>query len=305
MNKLDNNIFTWNFKKIEKIYLISLLVTIVTCATAAGIVFHDRIAFAWQYSRVNEAAEEANAAAMKTEIDKLASASSDVVDILMLDSSNNVTYSAKGSVFSKGQFELTRAENEKDYLVSKENADVVFKYVRGENFMLNSVFNTDFGKVRDEYRDESFFENGFGNKTVYMLGFLGEKNSDSKIYIISSPTTVVGGSLMLKIIATVGILFFMVYWVLLALWAWQNAAKSKLYPLFWGIIVLLTNIAGVIVYQLYKHANVTCPGCGASQSRLHLFCTNCGTKLGETCKSCGTHISKKDAYCSGCGKKLN
>ena len=83
----------------------------------------------------------------------------------------------------------------------------------------------------------------------------------------------------------------------------HDATKAKLYPLFWGIIVLLTNVAGVIVYQLYKRGNVTCPACGASQSKSHLYCVFCGSKLGESCQNCGSPVGKGDAYCPHCGRK--
>lgn len=304
MNKFEEKLSAWNFKKIAKVYLIALLAAVIGCAAAAGIVYKDRISFALQYDRVSEAAEKQDAASLQTELSKLASSSNDVVDILTLDSGNRVTWSAKSSEFSKGEFMLTRAGEEKDYLVRAQDDNAVFKYVKGDDFMLNAVFNTDFGEIRNEYRDENFFDDALSGKTVYMLSFLGERRGNNRIYIIGSPTTVAGGALTLKLIAVVGILFFMVYWVLLALWAYQNALKAKLYPLFWGIIVLLTNIAGVIVYQIYKHANATCPVCGVSQSKLHLFCTSCGAKLGETCKACGAHLEKKDVFCPGCGRKV-
>lgn len=303
MNRLETILSKWNFKKIAITYLIVAVIAAIGCAATAGIVFKDRISFAWQYSRVSEAAG-GYSPNLQSEIDKLASASTDVVDILMLDSSNNVTYSVKKSEFAAGQFNLTKTGEDKNYFTSTANSSVVFKYVKGEEFMMTSVFNRDFGDIKDEYNNESFFQNGFSNKTVYMLSYLGEKDSGVKVYIISNPTSVAGGMLTLKIVASIAMFLFMLYWVLLALWVYQNAAKAKLYPLFWGIIVLFTNLAGVIVYQLYKRGNATCPACGASQSKTHLYCTNCGAKLGETCESCGAHLSSKDAYCPGCGRKL-
>ncbi|MDD4431661.1 MAG: zinc ribbon domain-containing protein [Bacteroidales bacterium] len=304
MSKLEALISKWKFKKIAITYIIVALIAAIGCATAAGIVYKERISFAWQYARVSESAEKSNASNLTAEIDKLAASSDDVIDILVLDSSNNVTYSAKNSEFGTGQFNLTRAGEDKNYLVSDTNDSVAFKYVKGEEFMLASVFNRNFGDIRDEYDEESFFETGYSNKTVYMLSFLGEKDSGNKIYIISDPTTVTGGALTLKIVTSAAMLLFMVYWVLLALWAFQNASKSKLYPLFWGIIVLLTNIAGVIVYLLYKRGNATCTECGASQSKSHIYCSSCGAKLGETCENCGAYISKRDVYCPNCGKKI-
>lgn len=303
MNRLETTLSKWNFKKIAITYIIVAVIAVIACAVAVGIVFQERIAFAWQYSRVSEATERSSSN-MQSEIDKLAATSDDVIDILMLDGSNNVTYSAKKSEFAVGQFNLKKTDEDKNFLTSIVNSNVVFKYVDGEEFMINSVFNRDFSDIEREYKSDSFFENGFSNKKVYMLSFLGRKDNGMKIYIISNPTSVAGGMLMLKIVASIVMLLFMIYWVLLALWTYQNAKKAKLYPLFWGVIVLFTNIVGVIVYQLYKSGNATCPACGAAQSKSHLYCTSCGTKIGDTCENCGAHVASKDSYCHGCGKKI-
>lgn len=304
MNSFDVFILKWKFKKIAIAYIIAAFSIGIGCMTTAGIVFQDRISFAWQYACVKKATEHSDVQGLQAKIDKLANSSPDVVDILMLDSTNNVLYSAKNSEFGSGQFNLSRSKEDRNYLLSDINENVVFKYVRGEEFMLASVFNRNFDDIKDEYDDESFFEYGFSNKTVYMLNYLGEKDSGNKVYIISDPTTVAGGMLTLKIVVTIAMLFFMIYWVLLALWTYQNAAKAKLSPRYWGGIVLLTNIAGVIVYLLYKSDYVTCPKCEASQNREHLFCTNCGIKLGANCKNCEGHISKHDKYCPHCGKEI-
>lgn len=304
MSKFETLISRWNFKKIAITYIIVAVIAAIGCAVKAGIVFQDRISFAWQYSRVIEAAEEKDASNLQSAIDKLAASSSDVVDILILDNNNNVAYSAKGSEFAQGQFNLSKAGDDRNYLVSDINSDIVFKYVKGEEFMLKSVFNHDFGDIKSEYNDSNFFEHGFPNKTIYMLSYLGNMDGGSKVYIISNPTSVEGGMLTLKIVASTAMFFLMLYWVLLALWVYQNAAKAKLYPLFWGVIVLFTNIAGLIVYQLYKRGNATCPNCGASQSKNHLFCTSCGIKMSDICENCGAHISKRDAYCPNCGMKI-
>jgi len=305
VNKFEEHISKWNFRKAVRIYIISLILAAVVCAAAAYVVYQSRIRFAWQYSQIQDSAEKNGAADLQSKLDKLASDSSDVVDILMLDSSNKVIYSAKNSEFSEGTFSLSRVSDSSSYLVSRSNSNVVFKYVKSDSFMLNSVFHTDFGSVKDEYNDESFFEAESGSKTVYLLSFIGEKDSSGKIYIISNPTAVAYGTVTLKIIAAAAILFFMVYWVLLALWVWADAAKSRLYAPLWGIAVLLTNLAGLLVYQIYKHANASCPFCGASQSRLHRFCSFCGAKMGRTCPNCGAQIGSKDRYCHSCGTKTD
>lgn len=305
MNTLNTFISKFKFKKIIIAYMIAAVIAVIGCAVSIGVVFKDSLTFAWQYSKVSETVEDADIQSIQTELNKLAFSSSDLIDVLILNSENKVIYSAKNSEFGSGQFILSRSGDKKNYLAYDKNSNVLFKYVNGDEFMLSSVFNHDFGEIKNEYNDESFFENNFSEKTVYMLSYIGGKNNENKIYIISNPSTVAGGELTIKIVASVVMLFFMVYWVLLALWVYQNAMKAKLRPLFWGIVVLITNIAGVLVYLLYKNGNVTCPSCGTSQSKSHKFCTNCGSTIGKCCNQCGTHIAKNDLFCPGCGKKSN
>ena len=230
--------------------------------------------------------------------------SADVIDILILDGSNQVTYSARNSVFGSGSLTLVRAGQGSDYLLSDKDASVVFKSVKSKEFMLSSVFSQDFGSVREEYDNTCFYESGFSDRTVCLLSYLSGQDGSAKIYIITSPTSVPGGSLTLRVDACIAMLFFMIYWVLLALWVFRNAARSRLSPLFWGLIVLLTNIAGLLVYQLYKHGNAACPSCGASQSKSHLYCVNCGEPMGAKCPRCGAHVSAGDRFCPHCGSKL-
>lgn len=51
--------------------------------------------------------------------------------------------------------------------------------------------------------------------------------------------------------------------IILALWVYQNARKFKLSAPVRGIITLFTNIAGVLVYLIYKHINGIRGFCGA------------------------------------------
>lgn len=300
MNRFDTLIAKWNFRKIAIALLVALLVCAIGGAAAVGIVFRDKIAFAWQYAKVSEAAEHSDAQA---QIDKLAASSPDVVDILILDSENNVIYSAKNSEFASGQLNLARTGKGGDYLVDQAHPNAVFRFVKGNEYLLSSVFQHDFGRIHDEY-DENFFEQASSDQTVYMLGFLGERETGSKVYIVSLPSSVAGGALTLSLVATAAMLMFMLYWVLLALWAYQSARKAKLYPLFWGLIVLATNVAGVAVYLLYKRGNATCMSCGMSQSRDHRYCANCGAMIGSPCKQCGGRVEKCDHYCPNCGTKV-
>lgn len=303
MGQLEKILNKWNFKKIAVCYIIITVIVAVACTATVGIVFKDRLSFAWQYSCTNQTVKESNSALIEAQIQKLASASSDVVDVLLLDSNNNVLYSANNSQFADGQLILEKVDSN-NYLASTKYKDIVFKYVKKDEFMLTSILNKDFSQIKDDYNDDSFYKNGFSDKTVYMLSYIGNANNDYKIYVINSPTDVAGGMFTLKIVACIVMFFFMIYWVLVALWAYKDAAKRKVSPLLWGTVVLLTNFVGVIVYELYKHNSLICEKCGALQPQGNAFCTQCGKLLGEKCNVCGGNISQGDKFCSHCGNEV-
>ena len=136
-----------------------------------------------------------------------------------------------------------------------------------------------------------------------MISLLGKNDGSTKAYVISNPQSVPYGMLSLKIAASVIMLLFMIYLIIVALWVYQNARKSKLSAPVWGIITLFTNVAGVLVYLIYKHINGICGFCGAVQSRGNIFCTECGKKIGITCDECGHFLKLSDNYCPKCGHK--
>lgn len=301
MNRLEKILSKWNFKKIAVWYLVLAVVAGLACVGTVGYIYRERLNFAWQYSRLDEAMDDA---ALKTAVDNTAAASTDVVDVLILDGSNQVTYSAKSSAFASGTLELTKAGSEKKYLASAAHPNTVFQYVKSEEFMLKSIINKDFGKIRDDYDDDSAFESGLSAKSIYMLSRVGVHGSDSKVYVITVPTSVPGGMMALKATAALAMLFFCVYWVLVALWLYKDAAACKLSPLYWGLIGLFTNLVGLIVYKIYKRSMAVCTGCGAAQPVEHLYCSCCGAALGTRCEHCGSKVSAKDRFCHHCGSNL-
>lgn len=301
MNRLEKILSGWNFKKIAVWYLIIAIITGAACVGAVGVIHRERLDFAWQYSRLEDAENET---ALKTAVDKTATASADVVDVLIVDKDGQVTYSAKNSEFASGAFALVRAGSEKKYLVSAEHPDAVFQYVKGEEFMLRSIISKDFGKIRADYDDDSVFESGLSEKSLYMLSRVGVHGSDSKVYVITIPTTVPGGMIAIKATAALAMLFFCVYWVLIALWMYKDAAKCRLSPIYWGLIGLFTNLVGLIVYKIYKHSMAVCESCGAAQSADHLYCSSCGKQLGTRCESCGCKVGPNDSFCHHCGNKI-
>lgn len=306
MNKFNAFIQKRNFKKIFIIYIISAIICGIACAGYVGYIYKDKINLAFQYEKTNKTfKKQLSDEDKKQSIDNLAASSNDICDILILDEKNNVTYSAKNSDFAKdGSFELERANGSK-FLQSEKNPDTVFRFVKKDEFMLSSVFANDFKEIYDEYDEDGFYLDNFQNKKLYIISLLGKKDGGEKAYIISNPQSVEYGMLSLKISAGIAMMLFMIYLIIIALWVYQNAIKSKLSAPVWGLITLFTNLAGVLVYLIYKHINLICGFCGAVQSKSNLFCTKCGKKIGTTCTQCGHFLKPSDKYCPQCGHKQN
>ena len=301
MNRLEKMLSKWNFKKIAVWYLVLAVITGLICGGTVGYLYRQRLKFAWQYARLEEAKTPE---ALRTAADKTAAASEDVVDILVVDENQQVLYSAKDSKFAAGPLTLTKVGDAKKYLASADYPEAVFLQVKGDEFMLNSIVSHDFGKIRSEYDDESAFENGLSAKTVYMLNRVQARKAGGTAYVITRPTSVPGGETALKVTAALAMLLVCVYWVLVALWMYRDAARCKLSPLYWGLIGLFTNLIGLIVYKIYKHSATLCPACGAAQSAGHLYCSFCGAQLGARCANCGGKVGAKDSFCHHCGNKI-
>lgn len=304
MNKFNAFIEKRNFKRIFIVYVIAAIVCGIACAGAVGYIFKDKIRLSLQYEKTSEVLSKQNPEEKKKQsIDSLAAASGDICDILLLDDNNNIVYSAKKSNIASGsKFELKKTDGSK-FLQNGENSATVFRFVKKDEFMLNSVFADDFKEIHDEYDEDNFYRNNFQNKKLYMISLLGKKNGSTKAYVISDPQPVTYGMFSLKLTASIVMLLFMLYWIIVALWVYQNSLKCRLSAPVWGIVTLFTNIAGVLVYLIYKHINGVCGFCGAVQPRENVFCTECGKKIGITCEKCGHFLKPSDNYCPKCGQK--
>lgn len=231
--------------------------------------------------------------------------SEDVVDVLILDKENKIIYTSKESEFAKqDNFTLERADNMTNkYFVNLNNNTAIFRLTTDKELIINTVFSNFDTDIKKEYEDEIFYQSNFDSKKIYLLSYTANQDTGEKIYFINEINPVPNGEKYIKVTLAIIMFLFMLYWVLLALYIYKNALKAKLNPYLWGGITLITNIAGVIIYYIYKQNQKTCFRCGALQSKNNIYCSYCGTKLNETCNKCGSVINNNDNYCSKCGEK--
>lgn len=308
MNRFERILSKWNFKKIAVIYIMLALLAFVACGVTVGVLYRERIAFAISYSRLKELCEKKNYSEekLKSTMEHTAYASSNVIDVIWVNKEGTVLYSVTGSEMAETSFIPVPVSigREQKYVEVASCPNAVFRVMKGEEFLLNSMFSSDFGKIRKDFLEDRDYENrDFSDFTVYMLNRLRIDGAETKVYIVGAPIQVQGGKIALKATAATASFFFVVYWLLVALWMYKDASKAKLSPLYWGIIGLFTNIIGLIVYKIYRKSAQTCPVCGTAQGNSHLYCSSCGSPLGYRCAHCGRKVGANDQFCPYCGNK--
>lgn len=309
MNRFDTFMGKFNFKKAVIIYLI---VSILVGAISVGFLaytFWDKLTFVYEYHKISEKADnnKSEFENLKAELTNLANNTSDMVDVLILNSQNEILFSAKSSELSKnGVLELAASNGGHGlYLTDQQSPDIYFRLIKDDKLTLSMSMLGIENEVEQEYKDRYFYESNFNAKKVYLLSYIADKSSGDKVYFISDVQPVASGKVYIKAVAAIAMMFFMIYWVLLALWVYARALKSKLNPAIWGIIALFTNLAGLFIFLIYRQGHQTCYKCGALQNKSNLFCTFCGTKLSSVCKECNMIVNEKNSYCGNCGIALS
>lgn len=307
MNRFNTFVGKINFKKTITVYLIVSILAGVLSVGFLAYTFRDKLALVYEYHRISEKADDHKREFenLKPELTHLANQSSDMVDILILDDQNKILFSAKNSDLSKkGSLELTaNSDRGSHFLTDLENPDVHFRLLKGERLALSlSILGIE-NEVEQEYEDQYFYEGHFSTQKIYLLSYITDRSSGNKIYFISDVQPVANGKLYVKAVAALAMLFFMLYWVLLALWVYAKALETKLNAPLWGIIALFTNLAGLFIFLICRQGPQTCYKCGALQNKTNLYCTFCGTRINKSCDACGGLVGSKDAFCRTCGTK--
>ncbi|MDP4153583.1 MAG: zinc ribbon domain-containing protein [Bacillota bacterium] len=308
MKKFDDYVAKLNFKKVALTYIIAAVVLGLLSIAFLGFAFKDRLTFEHDFNKISEKVDTVqNINYLEQDIKTAASRSNDIVDILILNSDNKIVYSAKNSDLSKiDPFVLRKdnADGNHNYFTLNKNSNVYFQLDRNDR--LYSVRNTISREKRfkNVYRGK-FYESNINTKKIYDLSYAISRSGGNKVYFIRNIKPVSHGEFYLKAVAALATLLFMIYWVLVALWVYADAEKSKLSKVTWGIICLFTNLAGLLVYIIYKQNNKTCYKCKTVQDKNNTFCVNCGERIDNTCQSCGKPVRANDIFCSNCGAKLN
>jgi|GEM_PF-3447336 len=306
MNKLDEFITKLNFKKTVRYYIAFSIILLIACISAVAYMSRDKIFMALDYVKISDSfKKEGVSDNLKSYINELASDSRDVNNIIILDKNNNVVYKVNNNVINdETNLQLQPYIYEKSYLEDNINKNIMYKIVPEENMILNSDYIRNNQEIAASINKDFFYERDINSKQVLLLNYLVDSSTGNKVFILRTASPIPHAERLLEITGTSLGIIAALYWVGLALWVYKDAMKKKVNPSLWGIIVLLTNLVGLIVYIMLKQSSRICYECGTMQSKENIFCTECGVELNNQCKECDNIIVKSDNYCSRCGTKL-
>ena len=121
-------------------------------------------------------------------------------------------------------------------------------------------------------------------------------------------------------------LFFIVFSVALVFWTWRDASKRGAMGWFWGLVVVLFNLAGWMVYMmvrppefaqdvrereleirsketLLQRDGARCPACLKPVAPDFLICPNCMATLRKPCVECGRPLEMRWTVCPFCKER--
>lgn len=306
MKNLDEFINRFNFKVATKIYLIISAVLLTGCIAMIAYETKDKIYMAIDYEKVSYKFEKQGLSdKLNLQLKKLNSDSRDIVNTVVLDKNNNVVFKSNNNLIGDNtKLLLTQYEFNRNYLQDNINKNILYRVVEEKDILLNTDYIKNNQKITNDIDKEFYYERDLSSKDIYLINYLADKNTKDKIFIIRTATPIPYAERLLELTGTLIGAILIIYWIGLALWVYKDANAKKNNPALWGGLVLLTNLAGLIIYFMYKQNSIICHKCGVMQNTENIFCSYCGTKLNEQCSHCGSIVNNSEHYCSRCGEKL-
>ncbi|MDI6618924.1 MAG: zinc ribbon domain-containing protein [Clostridiales bacterium] len=306
MGKTDEFIKKISFGKVAKIYVILSILVLIICIGMTAYLFRDKIALAIDYEKMDDAVEKRGIdASIKGRLDKLASDSVDIRDVILLDKENNILYRVRNSGIGRdNKLTLSYSREKGGYLTDPGSPDIYYKVVRFEKLIYFKDSMEQIIKLEKERNDDFFYDANFNVKKVYLLNYFADKNNGMKVFIISDIRIMPYAERLFESMGSVLAVILLIYWIGLALWVYKDSNEKRMNAALWGIVTLITNLIGLLVYVLVKQNSEVCYKCGAAQNKYNVYCYNCGAKINNLCSKCGAIVNEKDKYCIKCGNKL-
>jgi RNA polymerase subunit RPABC4/transcription elongation factor Spt4 len=95
------------------------------------------------------------------------------------------------------------------------------------------------------------------------------------------------------------------YWVMAAWWVYLDASWRRMDAVPWGILILLTNLFGLVTYLVIRYPDPkTCGKCGAYLKLGLKRCPYCGSETEPTCPRCQSPIQADWVFCPACSAQI-
>jgi len=110
----------------------------------------------------------------------------------------------------------------------------------------------------------------------------------------------------------------LILWIVVIIWVYRDAERRGMNGLLWGLLVLIGNLIGLLIYLIVRTDTVAisgvsqstqttqpCPNCQKPVGLNFAYCPHCGTKLrGGCCPKCEEPVETNWKVCPHCGEKL-
>lgn len=295
-----------NFKKAVRIYITVSIILLVLCAAAAMYITRDKIRLAIDYSKISESFRHNGFSSdLRPQLNELSAESKDIVNCIVVDKDSNIIYKANTNLLKdSSKFSLIVNETDKRYVRDNINSNVIYKVVREENIVFNRDYIANHQRIISDIDANLYYEKDLENKNINLINYLVNKQTKEKLFIIRNAEAIPYAETLFETVGAIVGFIFIFYWIGTALWVYRDANSKKCNPALWGMLALLTNLVGVIIYIMYKQTNKVCYKCGSLQNKDNAFCNCCGAQINERCSSCTSIVNKGQNYCGRCGHKL-
>lgn len=306
MNKLNEYIIKLNFKRLVKIYIILFIIFSIMSLGALVFVSRDKINMALKYSKLAESYEKRGTADnLNSRATDFAKSSKDIINVLIVDKVGNIIFKTSNNMIGeKSNISFAKYEGNSKYLKDNINKNTIYKVAEEDSLILNIDYINNHNKISEETDSEVYYEKDIADKNVYVLNYMVNRENGNRLFIIRNVQQIPYAEALIEIIGGIAGLSFILYWIGLAIWIYRDASEKKNNAALWGILVLITNLAGAFIYYIFKQNSKVCNKCGLMQSKDNIFCTQCGNKINDNCSECGHIVGKGERYCSKCGNKI-
>lgn len=237
-------------------------------------------------------------------------------NLIVTDDNGVIIYHANnGFIPDEGHFiVLINPENKytnKAYIIDGDNnVRYRIQFEQVYNGMRLAKYSNNFAEDTNVFANMEYFESAIVNysnlgsleKTMH-YAYIGSKGWN--VYSIQDilRSAYPGFDRIQYWFSTIGLAVLVFFWLILPIWTFIDAKKRNYKPALWGILTLLSNIIGLIIYILTRPEIFVCQGCGELLNDKHIFCPYCGTANRDICTSCKKIIEKSWIACPYCGQK--